>query len=232
MFNPPPTPYDVSFHFLGFPVRIHPFFWVIAVVLGMPSEIGNMKSTLVDLAVWTAAVFVAIMVHELGHGLAFRYVFGVRSMIVLHGTGGVTVPFVRHQRKRGILGFFSEVFLSAAGVLAGFLLVLLIFAFFLLIHPNAFLNKGVLGDFFYQLGLVCIVWGVLNLLPIYPLDGGHIAREVFCLISPRSGAANSLVLSIVVAVLVAVFWVRIGVFWNAALFAYLAYLSWQALERS
>ena len=75
------------------------------------------------------------------------------------------------------------------------------------------------------------MWGVLNLLPIYPLDGGHISREVFCLISPRSGVANSLVLSIVIAVLIAILWVRVGVFWNAALFAYLAYLSWQALER-
>ena len=231
MFNPQPTDYDVSFRFLGFPIRIHPFFWVIAAILGMQGEIGDMKTWLIDLTVWIAAVFVAIMVHELGHGLAFRYVFGVRSMIVLHGAGGVTVPFVRHQRQRGFLGFLSEVFLSAAGVLAGFLLVLLIYVFFLLLGPNTFLGKGALGVFFFQLGFVCIVWGVLNLLPIYPLDGGHISREVFCLISPRTGEANSLALSLVVAVLIAVLWIRVGAFYNAALFAYLAYLSWQTLAR-
>jgi len=255
MFNPQPTPYDVSFRFLGFPVRIHPFFWVIAAFLGMRGEIGNMKSWFIDLALWIAAVFVAIMVHELGHGLVFRYVFRVPSMIVLHGAGGAAVPFVRHRRKPGLFGFFSEVFLSAAGVLAGFLLVLLVYMCFRLIGADVHVVKLGLGSlvesdslwlpmvvvmlknpyltlFFFNLSLVCIMWGVFNLLPIYPLDGGHISREIFCLISPRSGVANSLALSIIVAAGIAVLLIRVGSFYNAALFGYLAYLSWQALNRS
>jgi len=249
MFNPQPTTYDVSFRFLGFPVRIHPLFWVIAALLGARGEIGDMKTWLIGLAIWIAAVFVAILIHELGHSLVFRYVFRVPSMIVLHGAGGLAIPFTRHHRKRGLLGFFSEVFLSAAGVLAGFLLVLLVYVFFQLIGIDIRIGGIILGpvwlpiiipelnnpylfQFFANLSLVCIMWGVLNLLPIYPLDGGHIAREVLCLINPRTGVANSLALSIVVAVLIAIFWIQMGILINAMLFGYLAFLSWQALSRS
>jgi hypothetical protein len=254
MFNPQPTPYDVSFRFLGFPVRVHPLFWVIVALIGSRGEIGNMKLWLIDLAIWIAAVFVAILVHELGHGLVFRHVFRVPSMLVLHGAGGLAIPFARHQRKLGILGFFSEVFLSAAGVLAGLLLVLLIYVFFRLIGADVHVVKMGLGAFgavdgpwlpvvvpmlknhyltlfFYNLSFVCVFWGVLNLLPIYPLDGGHISREVFCLMNPRTGIANSLALSIITAGLIAVLWIRMGIFINAALFGYLAFMSWQALSR-
>ena len=249
MFNPQPTAYDVSFRFLGFPVRVHPLFWVIAALLGSHGEIGDLKTWLVDLAVWIAAVFIAILMHELGHGLVFRYVFRVRSMIVLHGAGGLAMPLTRHQRKPGLLGFFSEVFLSAAGVLAGFLLVLFVCVFLGLIGTAIRIGGLTLGpvwlpivvpdlknpylsQFFFNLSLVCIMWGVLNLLPVYPLDGGHIAREVLCLISPRTGAANSLALSIVVAVFIAILWLQMGIFINAMLFGYLAFLSWQTLSGS
>ena len=255
MFHPPlPTPYDVSFRFFGFPVRIHPLFWVVAVLLGISGDIGDMRSWFLDLAIWIAAVFVAILVHELGHSLVFRHVFRVRSMIVLHGAGGLAIPLSHHYRKPRLLGFFSEVLLSASGVLAGFLLLLFVYLFFRLIGVEVYvsgitldpfsnppdvslpmivpvLKNSYLLRFFIDLSFICVFWGVFNLLPVYPLDGGHIAREVFCLINPRTGVANSLTLSIVVAVGIAVLWIRMGEIYPAALFAYLAYLSWQALVR-
>ena len=254
MFHSQPTAYDLSFRFLGFPVRIHPLFWVVSALLGMSGEIGDMKTWFVRLAIWIAAVFVAILVHELGHSLVFRHVFRVRSMIVLHGAGGLAIPLARHHRQSGLLGFFSEMLLSASGVLAGFLLVLFVYLFFRLVgtevyvsgiafdpfsHPPEIslpmivpvLKNPYLQLFFIDLSFICVFWGVFNLLPVYPLDGGHIAREVLCLLNPRTGTANSLVLSIVVAVGVAILWLRLGSFYPAALFAYLAYLSWQTLMR-
>src|SRR5437588_5537594 len=33
--EPPPTQADLHFRLLGFPVRIHPFFWVTTLILGM-----------------------------------------------------------------------------------------------------------------------------------------------------------------------------------------------------
>ena len=44
-----------------------------------------------------------------------------------------------------------------------------------------------------------IFWGVLNLFPIWPLDGGRVARELFIKYDPWRGVARSLVLSMVAA---------------------------------
>ena len=52
---------------------------------------------------------------------------------------------------------------------------------------------------------VNILWGLVNLLPIYPLDGGQIARELFTLGNPRAGIIQSLQLSAGAAVLVAAY---------------------------
>src|SRR5215472_16663222 len=46
---------------------------------------------------------------------------------------------------------------------------------------------------------VNIGWAVMNLLPVYPLDGGQISREVFTLTTPREGIRYSLILSMVAA---------------------------------
>src|SRR5204863_7439021 len=50
---------------------------------------------------------------------------------------------------------------------------------------------------------VNILWGLINLLPVYPLDGGQIARELFSLGNPRAGIVQSLQLSVGVAALIA-----------------------------
>ena len=47
---------------------------------------------------------------------------------------------------------------------------------------------------------VNIFWGLVNLLPVYPLDGGQIARELLELASPADGVRQSLWLSVIAAV--------------------------------
>src|SRR5512146_1456782 len=83
--SPPPTRYDLRFSLLGFPVRVHPLFWLIAVLLGSAS------ADLVQILIWVLVVFVSILIHELGHALAFRR-YGLSSQIVLHFAGGLTIP--------------------------------------------------------------------------------------------------------------------------------------------
>ncbi len=143
MFNTPPTPYDLSFRFLGFSVRVQPLFWIVFLFLGLnfngSIKDGDLMPWLVNLVLWIAAVFVSILVHELGHALVFRHVFHVPSSITLHGFGGVTAPYYQHQRKYGFSGLCREVFLNAAGALAAFFLAA-VFLFFLaaLHHTGTF----------------------------------------------------------------------------------------------
>jgi len=78
---------------------------------------------------------------------------------------------------------------------------------------------------------VSIFWGVINLLPVYPLDGGNIARELLLKLNPRDGIRQSLILSAVTGGVIAVVaLVQLGSLLMALLFGYLAYGSYQTLQ--
>jgi len=116
MFNePPPTQADLHFSLLGIPVRIHPFFWLVTLLLGY--NLNDARSVLI----WIAAVFPSILVHELGHALAMR-VYGLRPRIVLYGMGGLTGYDSGDFARSRVFDTLGQVFLSAAGPAAGFLL--------------------------------------------------------------------------------------------------------------
>ena len=66
--EPARTPYDLHFRLLGFPIRIHPAFWIVALLMGF---YGGDNEPLTVLA-FMVAVLVSIIVHELGHALMFR----------------------------------------------------------------------------------------------------------------------------------------------------------------
>ena len=78
---------------------------------------------------------------------------------------------------------------------------------------------------------VNIFWGLVNLLPIWPLDGGRISGELFTMANPRDGLQQSLWLSIFVAVGAGVLaFTRLHDQFLALFFAYLAYTSYTTLQ--
>jgi Zn-dependent protease len=190
-----------------------------------------------------AALLVAILIHELGHALVMRS-YGFWPSIVLHGFGGVTVPGPGRGRP---LTRFDDILISVAGPAAGFLAAA---AVFFALRAAGYVTVLVVGDLFIPIAwvasvvgseaftlflndflFICVFWGVLNLLPIYPLDGGHVARNLLSLVNPREGARWSLMISIVVAgamcVMAFVSWHSL---FSAAFFAYLAFISFSALH--
>ena len=68
--EPARTQGDLNFQIGGIPVRVTPWFWIIAVLLGWSSSNNGNPRLLLT---WVLAVFASIMIHELGHALAFRY---------------------------------------------------------------------------------------------------------------------------------------------------------------
>ena len=86
LFQPPPsTRFDLRFTLAGIPIRVHPFFWVIA------TRFGASTSDVIHLVLWIVIVFISILIHELGHALVM-WLYGQPSYIVLHMAGGPTVP--------------------------------------------------------------------------------------------------------------------------------------------
>lgn len=244
--EPPRTAYDVNLIIGGFPVRIHPMFWFVTLILGSQGgfELGSALT-------WLAVVFVSILVHEFGHALAFMW-YGLRSHIVLHGFGGLAIADTAYRsaiyRGRRYGTPLSEIFVAFAGPLAGFILAGVLFTGIALAgHELAFEWGGRLGFRFrfepfdsnwVQRTLedalyVNIFWGLINLFPVFPLDGGRIARGFLTLFNPADGVRQSMILSIMTAAGLALFaFVRLGSPLMALFFGYLAYMSYVTLQQS
>ena len=238
---PSPTPYDLRFSLLGVPVRVHPFFWVISALLGFfPDDPTAML-------MWVAVVFVSILVHEMGHALAMRY-FGHNPSVVLYAGGGLAMyqsmdsPWssfgTSYNKPRE--SPWSSIIISAAGPAAGFLLAAIVVIY--LIAGSVSMNflgvsigmgdqlAGRLGLFVFFMLLVNIFWGLVNLLPIYPLDGGQIAREIAKMISPYDGIRISLWISLFAAAGVALLGFRFGQMFIGIMFAYFGFMNYQMLQ--
>lgn len=255
--EPPPTAYDFRFQFLGFPVRVTPFFWVAAVLLGWgwadgmhrwSLSIGEPMNQGVLLLMWVSAIFVSILIHELGHGIAMRY-YGTQASLVLYHFGGLAIPdtagsFMRMGYRSS--GKQNQIVISAAGPAAQLLLALVIVLIALAAGysvPVPFIGEDYLPTshlkpipslpvwaMAYALLSPSVMWALLNLMPVYPLDGGQIAREVFLRFRPANGVRNSLILSVVTGVCLAVYALTRHQTFMAILFGMLAYSSYQILQ--
>ena len=76
--EPPRTQFDFGFSVFGFRVRVCAFFWLAAILLGQGAASLGAKFLLL----WIAAMFLSILIHELGHAFAFRH-FGISARIVI-----------------------------------------------------------------------------------------------------------------------------------------------------
>jgi stage IV sporulation protein FB len=253
--EPQRTQWDLHFSLFGLPVRIHPFFWLVAFLLGPWKPLWG-RSPVPGMLIWVAALTLSIFIHELGHALAMRW-YGFRPAITLYGMGGLASygPAEAH-RARGS-ETVRQVLISLAGPGAGFLLAAVVFGA-VWIATRELIGFDLGGSFgitigyipikaaplcylVYWLMAVSLVWGAVNLLPVYPLDGGQIAREIWLAISPRGGIRASLLLSTFTAAAVAVIVLVRSVqaaggefdarmIWVPALFGYLAYASFATLQ--
>ena len=191
--EPTPTPYDVSFRLFGIPVRIHPFFWVIALLLGYGSLTGPW-----DAMLWVMAVLISILVHELGHA-SVRRLQGYAPRITLYGFGGLTSHRPNQFGTRP--SALSEILAIAAGPAAGLSLAAGAFAvYYFGIHPSLDTSLGLyFRGFVLSMLAINVFWSIMNLIPVIPLDGGQIAREALVKAFPRRGLEFALMLSVIAA---------------------------------
>lgn len=229
--EPAATPYDLRFSVFGFDVRISPWFWLAAVLIGSQSS-GS------GLLIWVLVVLLSILIHEMGHALAFRR-FGISSHIVLYHFGGLAVPD-SYGTWGARTGPREQVIISAAGpaaqMLAAAALVVILQAGGFRMWVPGFGELGgdkLLPDSAFQFVtyfvIVSIYWALLNLLPVYPLDGGQIARNVFLLFGSDQAIQYSLMLSTVAGGAIGIWGFANGQTFLGIMFLMLAYSSYQAL---
>lgn len=194
----------LRFTLFRFPVTVHWMFWVTCALIG--GTLNNIPL----LVTFAAAAFVSILIHELGHAFLMRH-FRARASILLYALGGLTIPSgARFSRGADIL-------ISLAGpvvqVAVGFLVKR--FSPTLTLHNYNSPGMILLQQFTY----ISIAWGVLNLLPIFPLDGGHVLNSI---LGPRRWRTTLMIGIGCCAVLIV--WCLIwGMFYNALIVGMLAY---------
>ncbi|MGQ0616368.1 MAG: site-2 protease family protein [Acidimicrobiia bacterium] len=188
------------FTLLGVPVRVEPGFFVVAALLGFYPG-----TTLPEVAAWTAIVFVSILVHEMGHAMAFK-AFGDHPTVRLLPFGGLTMGRARRRR-------WESITVTLAGPLSA--IVLLGLPALLVLNGGAARGSADVETVLRLMVWVNIGWSVLNLVPVLPLDGGKVAESLV-------GRRAAQVISVVVAVPLALWAFTAGLIFAAlfvALFA-------------
>src|SRR5690349_12975099 len=79
-YEPNETRYDFRWRIFGTSVRVHPLFWLMAVILGYD---GAIRLGVGFVLAWVVCVFVSILLHEFGHVWMGR-LFGSHGHIVLY----------------------------------------------------------------------------------------------------------------------------------------------------
>lgn len=193
--EPQPTQADLAFRLADIPVRVSVWFWGVAALLGWNISRafagGEQRQILGYLIIWVGVVFVSIVVHEMGHALAYRR-FGIDSRVVLVQFGGITIP--QRWGGRPLRSPLQRIVVSAAGPVAQLLLTAVLVVVLrvagygvpfpiqavgepLGLYDGEPFTSKVLFFTVFCLLQVNVFWPLLNLLPVPPLDGGQIMRE-------------------------------------------------------
>lgn len=142
------------FNFAGAPVELS--LWFFLIFLFAPVS-------------WCIAVFLSVLIHELAHAfVADRRgwrVYGIRIDLF---TGSASVDTSMPER--------DSIAVVAAGPLSNLLVAVLCVPIFVLLSANPLVTQFVI-----ELCIVNVFLFALNILPIYPMDGGRIVKDALFL---------------------------------------------------
>lgn len=238
------TPYDLRFRFLEIPVRIHPLFWLMSAVLGFQEN--NIPAVLI----WIGCVLVSILVHEYGHALMAKHFHGSPS-IVLYSLGGLCSSQGERTPGQRLAVLFAGPgagFILCAGVLVVASLALGITGaeHFAIMQQLVGLSENKENFFsaidkfssptvyllYKYMVWINLMWGLVNLLPIYPLDGGQATQVVLSQVDRRNGVRRSHIVSLVTAGVLAVLAAVANRhdYFLVIFFGVLAFLNYQVLQ--
>jgi membrane-associated protease RseP (regulator of RpoE activity) len=150
-------------------------------------------------------------------------VFGARPSVVLYGMGGLCY-YDESDRQ----GPWQRIAVLICGPGAGFLLAGILRGLYTFFNePDlGYLGNAALSDLY----LINVWWGIMNLFPIWPLDGGQITMVGLSMLNRRKGRRWGHVVSLLCAAGLALFMFRWQQLWLVFLFGYLGFLNYQMLE--
>jgi Zn-dependent protease len=158
---------------------------------------------------WIPVILVSLLAHELAHAGTIGLLGLGSSHIILNGMGGVTIN--QRVARPG-----QDVLISLAGPLASFGVAGIVFL------------SGQRNPFLTMLLIINIYWGVFNLLPVAPMDGGNALRNLLRMfLDDRRAVRIAAATGIVTGSAFIVFMGARGEIYIAALMGFFVYLNIQ-----
>lgn len=208
------TSIDIDFNFI--------ILVLFFVVMNYNPELGIHYALL-----WIPILFVSVLIHELAHAGAIGLLGFGSSHVVLTGMGGVTINQRRARPWQNLL-------ISVAGPASSFLLFFV--ARWAEHNVELVQTDRMLAALVPRLALANVFWGIFNLIPVPPLDGGHATRDFFRMfMSERSSFVVAIWIAIVVGGAIAVsalFLRQIFVALYIAWFVYMAFQQWRHFKNT
>jgi len=194
------------------PIHIFPFFWLLIVMIGWVNS-GSISGTVI----WSVVILISILIHEYGHAWT-ALAFGHKAEIHLVGLGGLT------KREGPKLAPWKEFMIVLDGPLAGLTTFVI---------ADQWIGLGGEKPFLLTYALeiainVNLFWTLLNLLPVLPLDGGHLLRILLEAAFGLRGLKCALVVSIGLAGIIGLSFFMIQQVLMGALFFMFAFESYRA----
>jgi Zn-dependent protease len=199
------TSIDLDFNFI--------FLLGLFVVMNYNEQLGIHFALL-----WIPTVFLSVLLHEFAHA-AMIGLFGFGSShIVLTGMGGVTINSRRARPWQNML-------ISIAGPLSSFALM---FLCVFIAGTRVGQTDKMLQALLPMLVGANFFWGMFNLIPLSPLDGGHATRDFFRMfLSERTAFSIATWIGIVVGAAAVAYFIRSRDFVLAFFIGWFIYIAWQ-----
>lgn len=213
--------------FAGAPVLIEPTFLFLAAYVVGSAFLRAGVGALPEALIFVGILFAAVLIHEFGHAGMAAALNVPSKRIVLTFFGGY-VEFAR-QPKEG----WHEIAVSAAGPGANLACWALVASMMPLLAPALTpdsVNTGVLNAL-STFGFISLLLGLFNLLPGFPLDGGHILRAALTYIMPRNSArVVTAVCGMLIAVALVAFALWAQFWWTLFIAGLLGLAAWAELR--
>jgi stage IV sporulation protein FB len=216
MYNTLEVNNNMHFKLFNIPIYIQPTFWIFLIFFTNIYRNPSVYSLILGLV-----LIVSLIVHELGHAMTAQY-YGAYPHIILEAFGGRA-----EYEGRGISS--REAFhITLNGPLLESLLIPL--SYFLL-KWSIFEGHPYIQYFLYATMRFNILWCLLNLIPVSPLDGGHLVQYLLEKKFKDKGAQVTLVIGLICVVLVAPYLYFKGLFFFGTLLLIFGYQNYQVLKR-
>lgn len=173
-----------SFRLFGVPIRLH-FTFLLLLVFIVVTGLSGGQSSLVN-AAYILALFVSVLLHELGH-VAVSRKFGIKTKeIVMYPIGGVSV-MERDPTPA------AEFWIALTGPLVNIAIAMVLWVG--LYYTGHLITLEMLGkasdsNLLERIALGNLILGLFNLIPAFPMDGGRVLRAFLARSRPLKDATR------------------------------------------